>query len=129
MAAVLLTLVTHPGGSWLLAQALGLAVLAQVLSKQLALRLRRPRPFTLGLATNHLGHGARGGWPSTHATVMASLTVFIGLLPGADGAGWLMACIALSTGWARVRAGAHFPTDVLAGFALGALLGVLAATL
>lgn len=27
------------------------------------------------------------------------------------------------TGWARVRAGKHFPTDVLAGYAVGALVG------
>lgn len=128
MAAVLLMLASRPGGGWMLTQALGLAVMAQVLSKQLALRLRRPRPFALGLAANHLGHGARGGLPSTHASVMASLTMFVGLLPDTDGACWLLACIAVSTGWARVRTGAHFPSDVLAGFALGALLGALVAS-
>ncbi len=35
------------------------------------------------------------------------------------------AAVPLATGYARYRAGKHFPTDIVAGYALGAALGIL----
>lgn len=105
------------------ATALGLATLVQVLAKRCARWLSAPRPFALGLCPNHLNHGERGGMPSTHAAVM-------GCLAGALSPWMLMwpelalvPAIAALTGWARVQAGAHFPSDVLVGLALGGALG------
>lgn len=61
--------------------------------------------------------------PSTHAAVMGcvagSLMPWAGISPELA----LLPLIAVITGWARVHAGAHFPSDVLAGLLLGMAFG------
>lgn len=105
------------------ATALGLATLVQVLAKRSARWLSAPRPFALGLCPNHLNHGERGGMPSTHAAVMGCLAGALSpwMVTWPELA--LVPAIAALTAWARVHAGAHFPSDVLVGLALGAALG------
>jgi undecaprenyl-diphosphatase len=111
-----------------LAQCLAVAALVQLVSKWLARRWSAQRPFMVGLSPNHLRHSARGGFPSTHATVMGAVLGFMALnLPVGDPAFAGMALTVAVTGWARVYAGAHFPLDVLAGLVFGGLSGVLAA--
>ena len=103
--------------------ALGLATLVQVLAKRSARWLSAPRPFALGLCPNHLNHGDRGGMPSTHAAVMGCLAGALWPWMAAwPELAWLPAIAGL-TAWARVHAGAHFPSDVLAGLALGGVVG------
>jgi undecaprenyl-diphosphatase len=61
--------------------------------------------------------------PSTHAAVMAclagALSPWMVVWPELA----LLPSIAVITAWARVHAGAHFPSDVLAGLMLGASVG------
>lgn len=106
--------------------ALLLATVLQVLVKRLAKKLSSRRPFALGLCANHLGHSDRGGMPSTHATVMAclagALSPWIAVWPEIA----LLPCISVLTAWARVFAGAHFPSDVLIGLLLGYSVGHMA---
>jgi undecaprenyl-diphosphatase len=117
-------------GGWRLLQCLTTAAGVQLISKRLARRWQAPRPFMRGLSPNHLGHSARGGFPSTHAMVMGSVLGFMLLvLPAAHPLLAGMALTVAATGWARVCAGAHFPLDVLAGTALGLACGALAAGL
>lgn len=116
-------------GAWLLLQCLCVATLAQVLSKRCAARWASPRPFALGLSQNHLGHGPRAGLPSTHAAVMGSVTGFMALAMPSHPLLDLLGSIALLTAWARVYAGAHFPSDVVLGLSLGAALGCAGALL
>lgn len=113
----------QPGGLKQVGLCLAVATAVQVLSKRLCARWRAPRPFLLGLSPNHLRHGDRAGFPSTHAMVMGAILGFLAptLGPGLPLAG--VALIALGTGWARVYAGAHFPSDVAAGLLAGALIG------
>lgn len=114
----------HWGG---LAWCLLVAGLAQLGGKNLARRGAAQRPFVLGLSPNHLQHGGRAGMPSTHALVMACVAGGLwGLDPASAVVGWA-ALVALATGWARVYTGAHFPSDVVAGWLLGALVGALGA--
>ncbi len=116
-------------GLWVLGQCLAMATLVQLVSKQLARRWCAQRPFMLGLSPNHLRHSARGGFPSTHATVMGAVLGFMALnLPAGDPALAGMALTVVATGWARVYAGAHFPLDVLGGLVFGGLSGVVLAT-
>lgn len=115
-------------GLWVLGQCLAVAALVQLASKRLARRWCAQRPFMRGLSPNHLNHSARGGFPSTHTTVMGAVLGFMALqLPAGDPALAGMALTVLATGWARVYAGAHFPLDVLAGLVFGGLSGVLLA--
>ena len=107
--------------------ALGLATLTQILVKRLARLLSSRRPFAIGLCANHLHHSDRGGMPSTHASVMAclagALSPWMVLWPELA----LVPSIAMITAWARVQAGAHFPSDVLVGLMLGVSVGSAAA--
>ncbi|MGC4395471.1 phosphatase PAP2 family protein [Hydrogenophaga sp. T2] len=114
----------HRLGPVLALLCLAWAGLVQLAGKRLARRWQAQRPFALGLCPNHLGHGGRAGFPSSHALVMGA--VLGALLPHtASGAALAaMAALALGTGWARVHTGAHFPLDVIAGLAMGLAAGL-----
>ena len=103
------------------------ATLLQVLVKRLARRLSARRPFAMGLCANHLDHSDRGGMPSTHAAVMACLAGALSPWMGAWPELALLPWIAVVTAWARVHAGAHFPSDVVMGLLLGAAVGAVSA--
>lgn len=97
-----------------------LAATSGTLAHAIAAAFDVPRPFMLGLSPSYLGHGHRGGLPSTHATVM--FTVALGFLwrPRLRPAGWLLVAIALLTALARIHVGVHFPLDIVAGLLLAA---------
>lgn len=97
----------------------------QYLGKRLAHRWGAPRPYHLGLSPNHLDQGARGGMPSSHALTMASVAGGMLILTGPTPLWALALALSAATGWARVIAGAHFPSDVLAGWCLGLAGGCL----
>ena len=106
-----------------------LAATAGALAHTIAAALDFPRPFMLGLSPSYLGHGHRGGLPSTHATVM--FTVALGFLwrPRLRRMGWLLVTMALLTALARIHVGAHFPFDIVAGLLLASMLVTVLATL
>ena len=95
------------------------AGITQFAGKRLARQLGAPRPYHLDLGPNHLGQGARGGWPSSHAVSMASVSTALWLAGVPDGLVFFAWGLTLATGWARIYAGAHFVSDVVAGWALG----------
>lgn len=96
----------------------GLALLAaQVLSRL----VDRPRPFVAHPAHLELfsGHVADPGFPSDHATAAFAIAVAILLRNRRWGAVVVAAAAVLSL--VRVAMGIHYPSDVLAGAALGAV--------
>lgn len=107
--------------------ALVTAGVVQVVSKRCSARWELPRPFAMGLCPNHLNHSLRAGFPSTHAMVMGSLFGFLLPFGPLDMDIAIVGSIALLTGWARVYAGAHFPSDVAAGLCMGAAVGLFIA--
>lgn len=81
-----------------------------------------PRPF----ATMHLTplHSEVGySFPSGHATFFAALAVSMFLVD--KKAGIIFSIIAILVGLSRIVIGVHYPTDVLAGLAVGALVGLI----
>lgn len=103
-----------------IALVLVVAALASLLSRELAAAIGAPRPFMLGLSPEHIGHGARAGLPSTHATVMFTVAFMLVADTRLRTLGLAVLALAAATAWARVYVGVHFPLDVLAGALLGA---------
>jgi undecaprenyl-diphosphatase len=93
---------------------LGLAV-----GKVIAELVDRARPFVADPHGVHLfsGHAADPGFPSDHATAAFAIAVAILLRNRTWGIVALVAATVLSVG--RVALGVHYPSDVLAGAALG----------
>jgi undecaprenyl-diphosphatase len=98
-----------------LSAGLGLAV-AKVISEL----VDRARPFVADAHDVHLfsGHAADPGFPSDHATAAFAIATAIALRKRGWGTFALVAATVLSVG--RVALGVHYPSDVLAGAALGA---------
>lgn len=81
----------------------------------------RARPFVADPHGVHLfaGHAADPGFPSDHATAAFAIAVAIVLRKRAWGTFAFVAATVLSIG--RVALGVHYPSDVLAGAALGSV--------
>jgi undecaprenyl-diphosphatase len=98
-----------------LSAGLGLAV-----GKVISELVDRARPFVVDPNGVHLfsGHAADAGFPSDHATAAFAIAVAIILRKRRWGIFALGAAAVLSVG--RVAIGVHYPSDVLAGAAVGA---------
>jgi membrane-associated phospholipid phosphatase len=97
---------------------------------------RRPRPFTYNPdpripdELRRSRHAVRS-FPSGHASTAFAAAVFAGEIyarrhPDDPGRHWVRGgglAAAAGVAWLRVRAGRHFPTDVLAGAVVGAVVG------
>jgi undecaprenyl-diphosphatase len=85
----------------------------------------RPRPFVAHPAAVHLfsSHAADSGFPSDHATAAFAIATAVMLRDRRWGAVALAAATVLAVG--RVAMGVHYPSDVLAGAALGALCALV----
>ena len=98
-----------------LSAGLGLAV-----AKLISELVDRARPFVADPNGVHLfsGHAADPGFPSDHATAAFAIATAIVLRRRKAGILALVAAAVLSIG--RVALGVHYPSDVLAGAAVGA---------
>jgi undecaprenyl-diphosphatase len=96
------------------------AGLALAIGKVISELVDRSRPFVADPTGVHLfsGHAADPGFPSDHATAAFAIAVAIVLRKRGWGIVALAAATLLSVG--RVAIGIHYPSDVLAGAALGA---------
>lgn len=101
------------------------AGLALVVGKVISDLVDRARPFVVDPHGVHLfaSHAADAGFPSDHATGSFAIATAIFLRHRSAGLVALAAAALLSVG--RVALGIHFPTDVLAGAALGAAAALL----
>lgn len=107
---------------------LALAIATAALAKAL---LALPRPFVvLGDAVYRATSA-----PDSRYTMPSGHSVYVGVLAAAlwPVLGWAgrttLLVFAVSVGWSRIVLGAHFPVDVIAGFALGTVCVAAAAPL
>jgi membrane-associated phospholipid phosphatase len=102
---------------------LGIAVMVSVwLNMSLKFLCDQPRPFwpgydpSLGIITE-----TGNGFPSGHAQISLTLWVIAASWIGKKWAYAAAILISLLVGFSRIYLGVHFPTDLLGGWALGAL--------
>jgi undecaprenyl-diphosphatase len=108
------------GARRLAAAAGGSAAVALAVAQVISHLVARPRPFVTHPAALHLfsAHAADSGFPSDHATAAFAIATAVLLRDRRWGVvAMVLACV-LAAG--RVAMGVHYPTDVLAGAALGA---------
>jgi membrane-associated phospholipid phosphatase len=106
--------------AWLLAGVGAFAAhAAAVLIKRL---VKRPRPHHPAVAVN-VGTPSRLSFPSAHATSTAAAAILLGRVTRAPLPAMLVPPMALS----RVLLGVHYPSDVLSGVAVGAVVAAAAA--
>jgi len=105
----------------LLAVSIGAADLVTVRLVKPAAARARPCQVDPRRVAHPLGCGSGQSFPSTHASdTAAAASVFAWAAPRL----WpLSLAVALVVGISRVYFGVHWPTDVLGGWALGALVG------
>jgi undecaprenyl-diphosphatase len=97
------------------------ALLALGIAHLIAELWARPRPYVAHAADAHLfiARSHDPSFPSDHAT--AAFAIAVALLLRHRKAGWLAVAMATVLSVARVAVGTHYPSDVLAGAAIGTL--------
>jgi undecaprenyl-diphosphatase len=95
------------------------AALALACAALIARLAERPRPFVADPHGVHLfaRHAADPGFPSDHATAAFAIATAVALRDRRRGAAFVALAVVLAAG--RVALGLHYPSDVLAGAALG----------
>lgn len=105
-------------------EALAAAVLSRfVLAEIIRFFWYRARPFVENQVNSLLPHEATGSFPSGHATFYFALSTVVYLHNKKLGIIFLVSSFLISI--SRVFAGVHWPTDILAGAALGIIFGWL----
>ncbi len=121
LAVSLLGAVRQPqrSRSWLLAGAGALtAHAAAVVIKRL---VRRPRPHHPAVAVN-VGTPSRLSFPSAHVTSTTAASILLGRVTGVP----LPAIVVPPMAVSRIVLGVHYPSDVVAGAAVGAAVAAAA---
>lgn len=102
----------------------GAGIVAWLVAKPLKVFIGRPRPSGFFDNLQHLGHEhlTGFGFPSGHATVSAACVTALYVYAKPAYRKYLVALL-LVIGLGRIYTGAHLPTDVFGGWALGIAVG------
>jgi undecaprenyl-diphosphatase len=100
------------------------AAIASASTHIIAAAVRRRRPSAADVPAHQalIHKPTTSSFPSAHTAIAAAFTTAVAARH--HRAGLLVAPVALSVAYSRLRMRAHWPTDVLAGTAWGVLIGV-----
>jgi len=93
------------------------------LNQMIGLLYFHPRPYMVGLCTPLIPHALETSFPSDHATLLFSASIYV--LKCWRFQGLILLLIASMTAWSRVYIGIHFPFDMLGSLAAGMLSALL----
>ena len=97
---------------------------AVIVSEGLSTLFDRARPFVANKEITLLvPHNADGGFPSHHMTVMVVIAVSLWFRN--HNLGKILFSLALISGLARIGAGIHYPSDIIAGLVIGWISALL----
>lgn len=129
LAAVLLAVRWRRDGLWLGVALLATVLCGDALGNLLKHLLEQPRPcLELALQVRPPGPcgGGRFGMPSNHALNFFAAATFLGALLRRP-RGWIgLYALAAAVALSRVYLGRHYPSQIFAGAALGAAVGLAA---
>ena len=97
---------------------------AVIVSEGLSALFDRARPFVANKEITLLvTHNADGGFPSHHMTVMVVIAASLWFRN--HNLGLILFALSIVSGLARIGAGIHYPTDILAGLAIGWVCAII----
>ena len=97
--------------------------LATIVSEIISKSVNRARPFITDGATNFLNHSNDGGMPSHHMVFTVALGVCV--IGFHRNVGAIILTMAIISGFGRMAAGIHYPTDLIVGFGVGVAIPYL----
>ncbi|MBI5520557.1 MAG: phosphatase PAP2 family protein [Desulfovibrio sp.] len=115
--------------AWALSYLAAQLLFSLTIERLLKVGIGRPRPGVGGDSIPWSLDNAHNSMPSGHATEMATQTSAFALFAGRLAVAFLMGLLLGLMGLSRLVMGAHHPTDLLGGLALGCLGGLFAARL
>ncbi len=84
------------------------------------------RPLQAGIGHTWLAHGLETSFPSDHATLLLSIGLALVITPALRFAGLAITALGVTTAWARVYLGVHFPLDMAASAVISLVAAVAA---
>lgn len=80
-----------------------------------------PRPFVANLGTQLVEHAADASFPSDHTTFIFAISFMYLFSKATQKLGFLLCCLSLTAGFARVFVGVHYPFDIAGAALVGAV--------
>ncbi len=83
------------------------------------------RPFVDHIGLTLIDHAADSSFPSDHITLFASVGFYLFYEKSFRKLGTALLALSLTTGWARIFVGVHYPIDILGAYTIVGILSLI----